>query len=120
MKRFEWLRDLTKPYSIADKSLGRINHNPDAMELDLMEDYDNNDSQSEDGPEEALNAITKGSRKHNKTSKKVFRKKPKDPKMNNNEKIRCMQEGLCFKCKERGHRIRDCPTWQKDLKARAQ
>ena len=90
--------------------VGRSYSNPDAMEMDAMDD---------DDEQESLNAINTKSRSSNGKQKKQFKKKTTDSKMNYNEKIRCMQGGLCFKCRKQGHRIKDCPEW-KNLKGQAQ
>jgi hypothetical protein len=95
------------------------NRNPNAMQLDAVSEEDDEQSASEEegedeDEEESLEALSKRPRRPFKNSKSNS-KKP----MNYNEKVRCMQSGLCFKCKKAGHRIRECPLW-KNLKGKAQ
>ena len=91
------------------------------MELDAIEEEDDvKFSEEEFEPEdETLNAIKHKPKPSKKFQKKTYAKKPTNYKPNYNERARCMQNGLCFKCKQKGHRIRDCPQW-KTLKAKTQ
>ena len=90
--------------------------NPNSMELDAVSEEDEPNPSEEEGEdeEESLNTLNKKSRRPFKKSKGTA-KRP----MNYDEKVRCMQGGLCFKCKKAGHRIRECPLW-KNLKGEAQ
>jgi hypothetical protein len=90
--------------------------NPNAMDVDAMyvDDDDDDQKHSSDNEQEyeTLNAI-RGRRSQQRSYRKsVSKQKPSQSKLNYNEKIRCMQSGLCFKCKKQGHRIRECPTWK--------
>jgi hypothetical protein len=92
--------------------------NPNAMELDAVSEQEDEQKPSEEedeDEEETLNALSKRPRRKPFKNSKGTGKKP----MNYNEKVRCMQSGLCFKCKKAGHRIRECPLW-KNLKGKAQ
>jgi hypothetical protein len=95
--------------------------NPDAMELDNIEENEEQNSsvESENDEEEQLQSMRGRSRASKRNPKKSYHKKPNNPKMNYNERVRCMEKGLCFKCKKTGHRIRECPQW-KSLKVKAQ
>ena len=42
---------------------------------------------------------------------------PKDPKKAA-EEAHCRKEGLCYKCKEKGHIINKCPKWPTDHKGK--
>jgi hypothetical protein len=84
--------------------------NSDAMELDVMHDGKEDNSEEE----ETLNSMkNKPKKAKNAHTKRNFKNRSKESKMSYNEKVRCMQGRLCFKCKEPGHRIRDCPQWTK-------
>jgi hypothetical protein len=102
------------------QAVGGYSRNPDAMELDVMgeDDQENSEEDSED-EDDTLNLIKGKSRPTKRNSKSVFKKKSSGTRTNYTERVRCMQAGLCFKCKKTGHRIRDCPEW-KNLKGRAQ
>jgi hypothetical protein len=96
--------------------------NPDAMELDMIEEQqEDSKSLSEDSEQEmeTINAMKHRPRTTKKFFKKSYTKKPNDSRLNYNERVKCMQGGLCFKCKQKGHRIRECPQW-KHLKVKAQ
>ena len=104
--------------------------NPDAMEVDAIEEEEEEDDEMKSSPDECewgdetLNAIKHKPRTSKRFTKKTYKKKPNNYKPTNyksnyNERVRCMQNGLCFKCKQKGHRIRDCPQW-KHLKSKTQ
>jgi hypothetical protein len=98
-----------------------IYKNPDAMELDLVaeEDEQNSDGEAEQDDEEHLNVLRGRPRLSKRNPKKSFHKKSINSNMNYKERVRCLEKGLCFKCKKSGHRIRDCPQWR-TLKGKAQ
>jgi hypothetical protein len=111
------------------QAFGGPPRDPNAMEIDMMseddqdyssvEESENEDDALDDTLDNTLHAMKNRSRSSKRSPKKVFKNKSQDSKMNYNEKVRCMQGRLCFKCKKPGHRIRDCPQW-KNLKAKAQ
>ena len=105
------------------RTVGYFPRNPNAMELDLMEDEEDVEikSDEESGEEEeevTLNAMRQRGRPYKRYVRRPS-KKPRSSRMTNDETTKCRQQGLCFKCRKAGHRIRECPLW-KNLKAQAQ
>ena len=95
------------------KSVGMFNRNSNAMELDAMDDDDDQKDSLVEFEEEEDTLNTMKNRKPTKRFQtRIIKKKPTSSQMVYNEKVRCMQSGLCFKCKEPGHRIRECPQWK--------
>lgn len=103
----------------------RSHRNPDAMELDALEEDDDDEDSSDKSEDEdeddkvTVNAIKHKSRFSKRKFKKFDPKKSKGTKLTDKERKRCIQSGLCFKCKKSGHQIRDCPEWKKSLKENA-
>ena len=97
------------------QAVGRFNRNPDAMELDVMDDDEEDRKASSVESETADDSLSamKYRKPNKKFQKKTFKQKPTSSRMMTyNEKVRCMEGGLCFKCKQPGHRIKDCPQWK--------
>jgi FtsZ-binding cell division protein ZapB len=99
---------------------------PNAMDIDALDMDDSESSDEEEDEDEdknALNMIAKNKKRFIRPRfKKSFRPKTKarnESTTTHQTKAQCLAQGLCFKCKKAGHRIRDCPEW-KTLKVKAQ
>lgn len=94
-----------------------------AMELDAIELQDDQQLEDKDIDENiTVNAIKRGTRQTNfkRHAFKPHRPNQRQPlRTNNSERQKCMEQGLCFKCKRQGHRIKECPLWG-NLKDKAQ
>ena len=111
-------------------AIGKFHRHRNAMEIDALyqvneeeDETDINDykhsASGSDTNSETLNAIRRKPHTHRKFPKRTHKPEPKSTRVNYNEKVRCLQSGLCFKCKKQGHMIRNCPLW-KNLKAKTQ
>jgi hypothetical protein len=108
---------------------GMYNRHSNAMDIDTMDqeptddmDEEESDQKNSEEDSDTVNAIRHRSRPqrnfHKKSRRTEHQTKP-TKRMDANEKVKCMRNGLCFKCRKQGHLIRDCPTW-KNLKRKAQ
>jgi hypothetical protein len=108
---------------------GMYNRHSNAMDIDAMDqeptddmDEEENDHKNSEEDSDTVNAIRHRSRPQRKFHKKPQRTEHKTKptkRMDADEKVKYMRNGLCFKCRKQGHLIRDCPTW-KNLKRKAQ